>query len=181
MLLPVVTYPALSLKKESKEVKEFGQEWLRSLIENMFETMYHENGIGLAAPQIGENINLFVMDVAKPDPNDPEQYISDQIYMINPKIVHAEGSILYEEGCLSCPELLVKVERSRDILVESKDVNGELQKHRLSELQAVCTQHEMDHLKGILLTDHVSQLKREMYGKKLMRQRENEDDISILE
>lgn len=179
--LPVLTYPQASLKKASKDVEEFDQNWLKELIQNMFETMYAENGIGLAAPQIGENINLFVMDVMRQDPLDPENVISNQIYMINPKITEREGDIQFEEGCLSCPELLVKVDRSKDIVVESLDVLGAPQVHKLTDLEAVCTQHEMDHLKGILLTDHISRLKREMYGKKRIRQRQDEDDTSVLE
>ena len=179
-ILPVVTYPNASLKKASKDVKDFDS-WLEELVHNMFETMYAENGIGLAAPQIGENINLFVMDIQKENPLNPEETISNKICMINPKIVQKDDTILYEEGCLSCPELLVEVERAKDIIVESLDPQGQPQKLELTNLESVCTQHEMDHLKGILLTDHISRMKREKYTKARIRQRNSEDDKSVLE
>jgi peptide deformylase len=174
-LLPVITFPALSLKKASVDVAKVDSR-IQDLVQNMFETMYVENGIGLAAPQIGENINLFVMDVGKPDPIDPEIRLPRQICMINPKIITAEGEIQYEEGCLSCPELLVMVDRAANIQVSSLDAQGKPQVLMLSELEAVCTQHEMDHLKGILLTDKISQLQRDLYGKKLIRKRKDDAD-----
>lgn len=178
--LPVLEYPTESLKKPSKEVKEFGQNWLRELVENMFETMYAAEGLGLAAPQVGENINLFVMDVSRPDPLDSDNEIPDRIYMINPEIKKAEGVYEYEEGCLSCPDLLINLNRPNNIVVHSFDVEGNPQQHFLSEVASVCTQHEMDHLKGILLTDHISRLQREFYGKKQMRKRRSERDRSKL-
>lgn len=174
-LLPVLTYPTASLKKTSVDVTEVNSR-LQDLINDMFETMYAENGIGLAAPQIGENINLFVMDVGRPDPIDPERRLPHKICMINPKIISADGTIQYEEGCLSCPDLLVKVDRSANIVVQSLDAQGRPQQLSLSELEAVCTQHEMDHLKGVLLADRLSQLQRDMYGKKMIRLRKNADD-----
>lgn len=177
---PILEYPTESLKKTSKEVKEFGQAWLRELIDDMFETMYDADGLGLAAPQIGENIALFVMDVGKPHPLDLSQKLSEKIYMINPEIKKAEGIYEYEEGCLSCPELLVTLNRPNHIVVSSVDVDGKPQEHRLSELASICTQHEMDHLKGVLLTDHISRLQREFYGKKQIRKRKNEKDRSKL-
>ena len=180
MKLNVLTYPSQSLKKKSVAVKDFNS-WLTDLVEAMFETMYIERGIGLAAPQVGENINLFVMDVGRPDPQDAEKILSHKICMINPRITEAEGLILYEEGCLSCPELLVEVERSKNIIVESFDPEGRPQKMALTDLEAICTQHEMDHLKGILLTDRISRLQREIYGKKRVRERKDEQDKSQLE
>lgn len=180
MKLDVLTYPSQTLKKKSVPVKDFNS-WLTDLAEAMFETMYTERGIGLAAPQVGENINLFVMDVGRPDPQDAEKILSHKICMVNPKITEAEGLILYEEGCLSCPELLVEVERSKTIIVESFDPEGRPQKMTLTDLEAICTQHEMDHLKGVLLTDHISRLQREIYGKKRVRERKDEQDKSRLE
>lgn len=182
-LLPVLTYPNPLLKKRSVDVKVFDSR-LQDLVQSMFETMRVEGGIGLAAPQIGENINLFVMDVGKRDPNDPEnaeKIISNKICMVNPKVTQAEGIITYEEGCLSCPELLVEIERSLNIVVKSRDPEGRPQQHSLTELEAVCTQHEMDHLKGVLLTDRISRLKREMYGKERIRERKSANDKSRLE
>jgi peptide deformylase len=178
--LSVLTYPTPSLRKPSRDVQDFDSR-LGDLVRDMFETMYADNGIGLAAPQIGENINLLVMDVGRPDPQDPQKEVSHQICLVNPKIVQTEGVIVYEEGCLSCPELLVEVERVRNIVVEAKDSEGRPLRLALSELEAVCTQHEMDHLQGILLTDRISRLQREIYGKKRIRVRKEESDKGDLE
>lgn len=175
-ILPILTYPALSLKKPSVEIKKFDSR-LGDLVQDMFATMHNASGIGLAAPQIGENIHLFVMDVGAPDPGDPEKTISQPLCLINPRITNRQGIIQYEEGCLSCPELLVKMDRSKNIIVESFDFEGRPQKHDLSELAAVCVQHEMDHLKGKLLADQLSRLKRELYAKQLVRERVDEDDV----
>jgi len=173
-LLPVLTYPAASLKKKSVDVDKVSAR-IQDLVGIMYATMDKENGIGLAAPQIGENINLFVMDVGRPNPIDPENPLSNRICMINPKIQSADGLIQYEEGCLSCPELLVTVDRARDIVVTSLDAEGRPQILTLSELEAVCTQHEMDHLVGVLLTDRISNLQREMYAKKVRKRRDEAD------
>lgn len=181
-LLPIVKYPSPVLRQKSKDVREFGP-WLQDLVQSMFETMYAERGVGLAAPQIGESLNLFVMDAQRPDPADPEnqkKIIHNKICMVNPKIIKAEGLISYEEGCLSCPELIVTVERPRDIVVTSMDPEGRPQEHTLTELEAVCTQHEMDHLKGILLVDKLSRLKREMYSKNLIRTKKSDKDAALL-
>lgn len=172
--LKVLTYPAASLKKKSVDVDKVTSR-LQDLIGVMYATMEKENGIGLAAPQIGENINLFVMDVGRPNPIDPENRLSNRICMINPKLTSAQGLMQYEEGCLSCPELLVTVDRARDIVVSSLDAAGRPQILTLSELEAVCTQHEMDHLVGILLTDRISSLQREMYAKKVRKRRDDAD------
>lgn len=181
-LLPVVKYPSPVLRKQSADVKEFGP-WLRDLVQSMFETMYAERGIGLAAPQIGESLNFFVMDAQRPDPADPEnqqKIIHNKICMVNPKIVKADGLTSYEEGCLSCPELIVMVERPKDIIVTSLTPEGQPQQHILTELEAVCTQHEIDHLKGILLVDKLSRLKREMYSKNLIRPKKSNKDAALL-
>jgi peptide deformylase len=178
--LTVLTYPAPSLKKPSIEVQKVDSR-IQDLVQAMFETMYLEQGIGLAAPQVGENINLFVMDVGRPNPLDPEKSLPHKICMINPKILSATGEIEYEEGCLSCPDLLVKVDRAAEIVVVSLDMDGRQQTLSLNELEAVCTQHEMDHLKGILLVDKLSRLKREVYGKQRVREKKSELDKSLIE
>jgi|APSaa5957512576_1039674.scaffolds.fasta_scaffold54350_2 peptide deformylase len=173
--LPILTFPAKSLKETSVPVEEVTSR-ITDLVKDMFETMYDAQGIGLAAPQIGENINLLVMDVKKPDPIDDEKEISNPICLINPEIIQSEGIMEYEEGCLSCPELLVMVERAQSILVKALDAEGRPIEHKLTDLEAVCTQHEMDHLKGMLLTDYISRLKRDIYRKQRVRLREDEDD-----
>ena len=178
-ILPVLTYPHPTLKKPSQDVRDFHAR-LKELVDDLFETMLMNGGIGLAAPQVGENLNVFVMDVSQEDKRNPAGITHHEICMINPKIVSAQGEIAFEEVCLSCPDLIVTVDRYKDIIVESLDVEGHPQKHILTDLEAVCTQHEMDHLKGILLVDKVSSLKRELYSKKRVRKRKSEKDVSLL-
>ncbi|MBF0105148.1 MAG: peptide deformylase [Deltaproteobacteria bacterium] len=171
MYLPILTYPDKLLKKTSVPVAKVTTK-ITDFINSLFETMYtSETGIGLAAPQVGENINIFVMDVHIVDPDNPENKKPNPIAFINPIIIHSEDTIIYEEGCLSCPELLIDVERSKHIIVESLDKEGRPQSHKLSDLSAVCVQHEMDHLLGKLLTDKLSRLKREIYKKQRVRDR----------
>ena len=174
--LSILTFPAASLKKASVPVEKVTSK-ITDFVKDLFDTMYRTgNGIGLAAPQVGENLNIFVMDVPKPDPIDPEKEISNPICIINPKIIKHEGIITWEEGCLSCPELLVNVDRSQNIVVTGLDAEGRPQELILSDLEAVCTQHEMDHLAGKLLTDYISRLKRDMYRKQRIRARIDDDD-----
>ena len=173
--LDIVTFPTMSLKQESKPVEKVTSQ-ITEFVHDMFETMYAAHGIGLAACQVGENLNILVTDVPKQDLIDPQKEISQPICLINPKIVKHEGTIFFEEGCLSCPELIVEVERSKDIVVEALDEEGRLVTHTLTDLSAVCVQHEMDHLKGKLLTDYISRLKRDMYQKQRIRARKSEDD-----
>lgn len=175
-ILPILTFPAKSLQKPSVPVQEVTP-WVQDLVADMFETMHQSRGIGLAAPQVGENINLLVMDVCQYDVIDPEKEIPNPICLINPKIISREGVLVFEEGCLSCPELLVEVERSQDVVVEALDVEGRLISHHFSDLESVCAQHEMDHLEGILLTDRISRLKREMYRKQMVRKMKEEEDV----
>lgn len=175
-VLPLVTFPAKSLKQPSVKVEKVTSR-ISDLVQDMFVTMKASQGIGLAAPQIGENLNLFVMDVDKPDPIDPEKMISNPLCLINPRIISSQGIIAFEEGCLSCPDLLVKIDRSETILVEFLDAEGRLKTLQLKELEAVCVQHEMDHLAGILLTDRLSQIKRSLYKKQRIRDKKNEDDL----
>jgi len=166
--LPIITYPAQSLKKKSKPVEKVTSK-ITDFVADMFETMYGFNGIGLAAPQVDEHLNILVMDVKKTDPKDPEKFIPNPICLINPKIIKRDGQIFYEEGCLSCPELLVEVERSKVVVVQALDAEGKPIQLELLELSAVCTQHEMDHLEGKLLTDYISRLKRDIYRKQRIR------------
>lgn len=181
--LEIVKFPNPLLKKESQEVQEVTSK-ITDFVQDLFDTMYGTgNGIGLAAPQVGENLNIFVMDIGKPDPLKPAkddeepELLPDPIAMINPKIVKHEGIITYEEGCLSCPELLVSIDRAKNIVVDSLDAEGRPQTLTLSDLAAVCTQHEMDHLKGKLLTDYISRLKRDRYRKQRIRERKDDDDV----
>lgn len=165
MLLKILTYPHPILKKKSEPVKEVDRS-IQELIENMFETMYAAPGVGLAAPQIGILKRILVVDVGRLE---GETHKPDPKVLINPVIKTREDKIVWEEGCLSLPNLIVPVERSKKIVVEGLDEKGKPIKHLAEDLLAVAFQHEIDHLDGILLADRLSQLKKELYLKKLKK------------
>lgn len=142
-----------ALREKAGEVEQVDDE-IRRLAEDMFETMYAAEGIGLAAPQVGVNRRLFVMDIRDPD--------IEPRALINPVIVERSGSEGGEEGCLSLPGLVGEVERSASIVVEALDLQGEPIRIEASGLHARCIQHEIDHLDGVLFIDHLSPLKRRM-------------------
>jgi len=165
-MLKILTYPNPVLRKKAEEVKEIDQD-LIDLARQMAETMYAAPGIGLAAPQVGESIRLIVVDVSY------TQGKPDLKVLLNPEIVEREGSILMEEGCLSIPGIRADVERSQKVLVRGLDIKGRPVEIEAEGLLAVCLQHEVDHLDGILFIDHLSRLKRSLIERKLRkRQRE---------
>jgi peptide deformylase len=141
------------LRQPAEDVEVFDDE-LRQLIRAMFETMYVEEGIGLAAPQIGVSQRFFVMDVG--EENTRAQAI------VNPVIVEETGSEKGEEGCLSLPGLVGVVERAAEIVVEGYDPEGKPLRLKASGLVARCIQHEIDHLDGVLFIDKLSPMKRKM-------------------
>mgnify|MGYP000044060536 CR=1 FL=1 len=165
-MLKILTYPNPVLRKKAEEVKEIDQD-LIDLARQMAETMYAAPGIGLAAPQVGSSIRLIVVDVGY------TQGRPDLKVLLNPEIVEREGSILMEEGCLSIPGIRADVERSQRVLVRGLDIKGRPVEIEAEGLLAVCLQHEVDHLDGILFIDHLSRLKGSLIERKLRkRQRE---------
>lgn len=166
--LHVLTYPNNRLRHLSKDILEVNQT-IQELAQNMFETMVEENGIGLAAPQVGEEIRLIVVDVPKQDPIDSQKYHADPIALINPVIIDSAGETQYDEGCLSCPELIVTVDRAAQIKVAYLDLEGRTCELSADGLKSICIQHEIDHLNGVLLVDKVSRIERDMYKKKRIR------------
>lgn len=146
----------------------------------MYETMYLENGIGLAAPQVGELIRVVVIDIPIADPIDPSKQSRDAIALINPEIKHGEGLIQFEEGCLSCPELIVKVDRFNKIQVAYQNLEGQACQLETDGLKAVCIQHEIDHLNGVLLVDKMSRLERDVYRNQRIRIAKEESELPIL-
>lgn len=136
------------LRKETRPVVEFDDS-LRSLIDDMFETMYAAKGIGLAAPQVGRLERLAVLDV------DDNPFV-----IVNPEIVEAEGTVKGEEGCLSIPEIYADVERSSRVIVTALDREGKAFTIEATDLRSRCLQHEIDHLHGKLFIDYLSVLKR---------------------
>ncbi len=165
MSMTIPPYPADALRKESREVtpEEFGPE-LVALVEDMVETMYESEGVGLAAPQIGKNLRLFVYDIS-PDRNDPHA-------VLNPRIVEKGGADSMEEGCLSVPGLRGKVKRAMTVAIEGQDVNGEPIRLEGEGLAARVFQHEIDHLDGVLFCDRLSAAKRLFVRRHLKRMEE---------
>lgn len=160
--LKILEFPDPRLKTVAKAVTEFDDE-LRKLIEDMVETMYSANGIGLAATQVNVHKRLLVMDISENQDN-PRVYV-------NPKILSQSGEQKCEEGCLSVPGVYATVKRADTVHVQAQDGHGEIFEETLDALHAVCIQHEMDHLMGKLFVDYLSPLKRNMVRKKLEKQR----------
>ncbi len=155
-------FPNPVLRQKAKKITAF-DEALQTLVSDMVETMYDAPGVGLAAPQIGESIQLITVDVSKEE--DEQQFM----VMINPAITEHEGSQVDEEGCLSVLDLTASVKRSRKITVTYQDLSGKEQELTAEDRFAVVLQHEIDHLNGILFIDHLSSLKRSLYKKKIKK------------
>lgn len=176
-LREVLKFPDKRLRVVSKPIAEVTQE-LRSLARDMLEVMYDEPGIGLAAPQVGEPARLIVVDTQWTE-EDAER---NPLVLLNPEIVEREGKIVWTEGCLSVPDFQAEVERAARVRLEALDLEGKRVSIDAEELQAVCFQHEIDHLDGVLFIDRISRLKRELYvrkRKKQLRQEELEETGSL--
>lgn len=158
--LDIVLYPAEVLAKRAIEVGDVNAE-IKRLVDNMIETMYKAPGIGLAAPQVDVLKRVTVIDVSPSEEEERQLHV-----MINPTIVHRQGKILWEEGCLSIPGVYEKVERSEKIVVEALDREGRPFELEAEGLLSVCIQHEIDHLDGVVFLDRISPLKRRMAIKK---------------
>jgi peptide deformylase len=160
---PILTAPDPRLKVVSESVTKVDDE-TRRLIDDMIESMYAADGIGLAAVQIGVPKRIIVMDI---DQRDGKR--NSRVY-VNPKILWASDEVAtFEEGCLSIPEIWEDVERPAKIRVEYLDRDGKQQTLEADGLLATCLQHEMDHLEGVLFIDHLSRLKRSMALRKLQK------------
>ncbi|NBW40394.1 peptide deformylase [bacterium] len=150
-------YPDDVLRQETIHVTEFAK-GLHTLLDDMKETMYSAHGIGLAAPQIGELLRVTVIDVSE-DGDDPLEFI-------NPIITTKDGTVPSEEGCLSIPDFRETITRAECVTVDAQNRHGESFQVEADGLLAICLQHEIDHLDGVLFIDHLSRLKREIFKKK---------------
>jgi peptide deformylase len=165
---PILTEPNKLLRQVSKPVEKVKKDE-QKLMDDMLDTMYAANGIGLAAIQIGIPKRIIVMDIAR----DPEK--KEPRYFVNPVIKNKDAEkATYEEGCLSVPNQFAEIDRPSQCDVEYLDYNGEKQILHASGLLATCIQHEMDHLEGILFIDYLSKLKKSMIIKKLSKQKSNQ-------
>ncbi len=175
MIRPIVAYGDPLLKKKSVDIVEnFPQ--LSVLIDDMFETMYAASGVGLAAPQIGLNVRLFVVDGAPIDDEDLKDF---KKVFINPTIVHEEGKEwAYEEGCLSIPGIREDVYRSEKLTIQYVDENWIEHTEHFEGIRARIIQHEYDHIEGILFTDHLSGFKRRLLKGKMQNISKGKVDVS---
>ena len=161
MIHEVLIYPDKRLKKPSKDVEVFDTK-LHSLLEDMKETMYASDGIGLAAIQIGRAQNVLIINLSD---EDGEQLPENIVEIINPVILEGHGSITYQEGCLSIPSVYEDIERNETIRVRYFDRDGNMIEKDLEGLMAIAFQHELDHLKGHLFIEKLSYLKRKKFEK----------------
>ncbi len=162
MIYPIVKYPDPILQRPAARVTEFNDE-LRTLVADMFESMYVAQGIGLAAPQIGVAKRITVIDLS--NKKDPAQ----KLVLINPEVTVTEGKQFEEEGCLSLPDIREKVRRAAFVKVRAQNEHGEWQEHEGTELLARAFLHEIDHLDGVLFIFRVSPLKRDLILRRIRK------------
>ncbi|HKE07538.1 MAG TPA: peptide deformylase [Candidatus Acidoferrum sp.] len=163
-IYPIVKYGDPVLEKPGAAIKKFDAD-LEQLAEDMFASMYAAQGVGLAAPQIGKSIRLAVVDVTAG--KNPEA----KIVLVNPEIIHAEGEVREEEGCLSIPGFRGYVVRPQFVTVRAQSAKGETFEIRGENLLARAFCHEIDHLNGILFLQHLSMLKRDLIKRKIKKLR----------
>ena len=169
----ILTEPNKLLRQISQPVEKI-EESEKELMNDMLETMYAANGIGLAAIQIGVPKRIIVMDLSK------EENQKSPMYFVNPLIIKKnDEKTTYEEGCLSVPNQFAEIDRSSKCEVEYLDYNGNKQNLQAEGLLATCIQHEIDHLEGILFIDYLSKLKKEIIIKKLSKQQVKPDRIIV--
>jgi len=164
MIYPIVKFGDPVLEREAETVEEFDTPELHKLVEDMFETMYANKGVGLAAPQIGISRRISVIDISGGE--GPPQ----KLVLINPEIVRREGKQVTEEGCLSVPGFREPVRRASRVTVRARNVKGEPFEATGEELLARAFQHEIDHLNGRLYLSHLSALKRDLIRRKIRKQ-----------
>lgn len=161
-ILTVLRFPDERLKTKASPVTEVNDE-IKQIIDDMFETMYAENGVGLAATQVNIHKRIVVIDVSE----NKEQAFA----LVNPKIIHkSDDVVINEEGCLSVPACYAKVERATEVTIEALDRDGKPFTLTGKELLAICIQHELDHLEGKLFVDYLSPLKRQRIKSKLEKE-----------
>ena len=170
-LREVLRFPDKRLAEVSEPIEEVTDE-IRILAKDMLDVMYDEPGIGLAAPQVGETIRLIVVDTEWTE----ESAEKSPLVLVNPEIVQREGKLTWTEGCLSVPDFQAEVERAERVRLLATDLDGQQLAIDAEGLQAVCFQHELDHLDGILFIDRISRLKRERYILKRKKQLKREQE-----
>jgi peptide deformylase len=166
MVREILIWPDPILKQKAAKVPQVDDS-VRALVNDMFETMYAADGVGLAAPQVGVLLNVIVLDTT---PRQPE---AKPLAMVNPVILSMEGKVRDTEGCLSIPGEAEDVERAEKVTVRFQDVQGAVQELSCDGLLAIAVQHELDHLNGTVFVDHLSSLKRDLIKKRMKRLKES--------
>ena len=170
---PIITVPNEVLKKISDPIENVGESE-KKLVNDLFETMYNSNGIGLAAVQVGILKRILVIDVStKEEKKNPLCFINPVIKKIS------DETSVYEEGCLSIPDTFIEIERPKICEVEYIDLNGKLQNIKCDGLLSTCLQHEMNHLDGKLIIDHLTKLKRDIIIKKISKNKINPNRVIV--
>lgn len=167
--LPLVIYPDDILIRKSADVSEIDQA-LVDFVEDMRETMYASNGIGLAAPQVARNIRVITIDV------EPDKGGKSFMHLINPVILESHGKTTYDEGCLSFPGLVAEVRRKKELHVQAYDVHGALIDFEADGLLAICLQHELDHLNGVTFVDRLSPVQKTLVVRDYLKRREEDKE-----
>ena len=167
MIRTILHYPDKRLRERGERVEAITPE-IQQLIDDMAETMYAAPGVGLAATQIGEALQLFIVDIA--DENEP----SDLRVFINPEILEREGDLTWQEGCLSFPGVQEEVERAARVRVRAQGRDGTSFELEAEGLLAVAIQHEYDHLQGVLMIDHMGPLKKRLTHRKMVKRAEEQ-------
>ena len=169
----IITVPDETLKKISEPLEKVGVNEKR-LINDLFETMYNSNGIGLAAVQVGILKRVLVVDVSsKEEKKNPICFVNPIIKKISDKMA------VYEEGCLSIPDTFIEIERPKTCEIEYVDINGKTKTQEFDGLLSTCVQHEINHLDGKLIIDHLSKLKKDMIIKKISKIKKNPEKILV--
>lgn len=158
----IIKYPDPVLKKKAEPIAAITPE-IRQLAEDMLETMYASEGIGLAAPQVGESIRLIVVDVTGPEKRE------EPMVIVNPEIVCSAGEVVSDEGCLSVKDMRSEVTRADTCTVRGLDLDGNQIEMEAVGMTSICLQHEIDHLEGVLFIDRISRLKRTLYDAKVKK------------
>jgi peptide deformylase len=167
MVRTILHYPDKRLRERGKKIEAVTAE-LRQLIDDMAETMYAAPGVGLAATQIGESLQLFIIDIA--DAEEP----SDLRVFINPEILESTGELTWQEGCLSFPGVTEEIDRAAHVRVRAQDRDGKTFELEAEGLLAVAIQHEYDHLQGMLMIDHMGPLKKRLTHRKMVKRAEEQ-------
>lgn len=168
-ILEIITAPDPRLKMVAKPVEQVDDE-LRAFLDDLLETMYDSNGIGLAATQVGDLRRALVMDVSQSLDEEGNNVRGEAVFMVNPEIFElSEEMNTYQEGCLSFPGQFAEVKRPKHAKIRFLDYNGKQQEIDADELLATCVQHEIDHLDGKTFVDHISKLKRDMIIRRLQK------------